>query len=338
MTDIQEVPVGFTFPGFGSQHLKMFSRLPSEVTAVRLTDMVGAFSGLDLMRVVEEGPDNALVDVRASFPALVIADGAWSLYLESQGLKPSVCWGYGVGEIAALVAAGTLTLGSAVTLALRYAQSLATVGASSDGVTATVLGLSEDEVHAVIENCDTLWISAINSRNQVMISGAQSSLTALEPELITRGARRVVKLALPGAFHCPMMLRVQDDLRPLVEKMEFRAPVHTFVSCVDGKSHEDPEEIKELFLRSITEPIRYKDATDEVAENCGVHIAVECGSGSLLSGYLVHSDLTSIPVTQYVENNGIGALEERIDTLAKQRREPTPMPPHSSNDIVEEDA
>jgi len=305
----------FVFPGFGSQQVGMFSRLPEEVDVVRLMDAASAHSGLQLERIVSDGPESALVDIRASYPTIMLIDAVWGRYLEENEVTHQATLGYGIGEVAALVSSGVISMGAGVTLASLYAKAIIEATKNSDGASMTVLGLDRAAVEAVIADTSNVWVSADNSQNQVVISGVSSSLNVLETDLIDAGARRAVSLHLPGALNSPMMVAAQDEMRKILEKAEFRDASIPFLSCCDARPHTDSGDIKEVFLSGITAPLRFREAVLAARGEFEIDIAIECGAGSILSGYLVHTDLTAIPVTQYADENGVDSLKERINTI-----------------------
>lgn len=305
----------FVFPGYGSQLVGMFRALPQEVSLVRLTDAAEARSGLDITKVVDEGPDSALADVRIAYPAIVINDSAWGKYLEISDVVPDVVCGYGIGDVAALSAAGVISMGAAVTLAHMLAQTYVHTSADSDGVMQTIVGIDSDTVKEVLKDTSHVWISAVNSPRQVVVSGVASAVDALGPAFENAGARRVMKVHVPGALHSPLMARAQEQIATYLEKADFRDAHVPYLSCVDGKAYTDGLEIKKKFIESITSPIEFQKAVTTALEEFDVKIALECGAGSLLCGHLAHADLSAIPVTQYSDENGIELLKNRIQSI-----------------------
>lgn len=305
----------FVFPGYGSQLVGMFDALPDDVSIVRLTDAAEARTGLDITKIVAEGPDSALSDVRVAYPAIAINDAAWGKYLDVSGVEPAVVCGYGIGDVAALCAAGVITMGAAVTLASFLAKTYVHTSADSDGVMETIVGLDEDAVAEVIKESSHVWISAVNSPRQVVVSGVESAVNTLEPAFESAGARRVMKIHVPGALHSPLMSQAQEQLAAYLDRAEFRDASVDYISCVDGQVYRDGVEIKKKFIESITSPINFQKAVATALTDYEVKIALECGAGSLLCGHLAHSEIAAIPVTQYSDESGIELLKNRIESI-----------------------
>lgn len=305
----------FVFPGYGSQIVGMFDALPADVSIVRLTDAAEAHSGLDITKIVNNGPESALADIRVAYPAIVINDAAWGKYLEVSDIKAAAVCGYGIGDVAALAAAGVITMGSAVTLADFLAKTYVHTTADSDGVMKTVVGLDEKAVSEVISESSHVWISAVNSPRQVVVSGVESAVLALEPAFETAGARRVMKINVPGALHSPLMAQAQEQLGAYLDRAEFRDAEIDYLSCFDGNIYRDGQEIKKKFIESITSPIQFQKAVTTAIEDLDVKIALECGAGSLLCGHLAHTEIAAIPVTQYSDEAGVELLKNRIESI-----------------------
>ena len=305
----------FVFPGYGSQLVGMFDALPHDVSIVRLTDAAEAHSGLEITKIVNNGPESALSDIRVAYPAIVINDAAWGKYISVSGIEPAAVCGYGVGDAAALAAAGVITMGAAVTLVDFLAKTYVHATADSDGVMKTIVGLDEQAVSEVIAESSHVWISAVNSPRQVVVSGVESAVLALEPAFESAGARRVMKINVPGALYSPLMAQAQEQLAAYLDKADFRDAEVDYISCVDGRVYRDGLEIKKKFIESITSPIQFQQAVATAIDDLSVKIALECGAGSLLCGHLAHTDISAIPVTQYSDEAGVELLKNRIESI-----------------------
>lgn len=305
----------FVFPGFGSQLVGMFDALPQDARYARLVDAAEARSGLDIGKIVSEGPESALNDVRVAYPAITILDEIWGSYLSEKDIVPAAVCGYGIGEIAALSVAGVISHGAAVTLAHVIAQTFVHTTADSDGVMAVVVGLTAEEVQNVLADSSHVWISAINSPRQVAISGVESAVLALEPALESAGARRVMRMRVPGALHSPLMAQAQEQIAAFLDRAEFNDATIPFISCVDGSMSEDGIEIKKMIIESITKPIDFQRAVSSAIDQLSCKVALECGAGSLLCGHLAQSPISAIPVSQYADRTGIEQLKGRLEAI-----------------------
>ncbi|HEU5143099.1 MAG TPA: ACP S-malonyltransferase, partial [Solirubrobacterales bacterium] len=165
------------------------------------------------------GPEEQLNDTRQTQPCLVATSLACYRALEEElgslgeRLVPAFVAGHSVGEYAALVAAGALTLADALLLVARRGELMA--DAQVPGGMVAVIGLDRDGVAAVVADLEfgaDLVVANDNAPGQVVISGTPEALAAAEGPLRAAGARRSIPLKVSGPFHSPHMDGISREL------------------------------------------------------------------------------------------------------------------------------
>src|SRR5574344_1690264 len=132
--------------------------------------------------------------------------------LESKGIKPSAVMGFSLGAFPALYAAGVLSFEDLVRVVRQRGIIMQKVceeiAAKSEGrapgMTA-VLGLSQDQVKALVEPIEDAYAANMNSDKQTVVSGTFDALDKVEAAAKDAGARRAVRLKVAGPFHSPLM-------------------------------------------------------------------------------------------------------------------------------------
>ena len=68
----------------------------------------------------------------------------------------------------------------------------------------------------------------------------------------------VRKLHVAGAFHSSFMKKAAEDVDPVVKGLDFFKPSITLIMNANGKTVDDPEEIKYLLCKQLVEPVQWK--------------------------------------------------------------------------------
>jgi [acyl-carrier-protein] S-malonyltransferase len=192
--------------------------------------------------------------------------------------------GHSVGEYAALVAAGVLDLAAALRLVARRAELMADVDA--DGGMAAVLGLDRVAVEAVVDDVGRpteLVVANDNAPGQVVISGRTAALEAAEAPMRAAGARRVLRLAVSGPFHSPLMAGVAQELADAFEGESWHDAAVPVISNVTAEPVVDAGRIRALLAEQVRSPVEWVRCVQRMAAD-GIETAVECGPGSALTG------------------------------------------------------
>ncbi|HNL38339.1 MAG TPA: ACP S-malonyltransferase, partial [Saprospiraceae bacterium] len=100
------------------------------------------------------------------------------------------------------------------------------------------------------------------------------------------GARRVVVLAVGGAFHSPLMQPAQDELAAAINATRFERPSCPVYQNVHAKAVSDPEEIRHNLVAQLTSPVRWTQTVENMIAD-GVTEFIEVGgSGAVLRGMI----------------------------------------------------
>ena len=307
-------PQGSQAVGMG-RTLAVSSRAAAEVFA--RADAAFAWSVSDL---AWNGPADRLDDTRYTQPALVTCGLAARAALLDR-VQPTIACvaGHSVGEYAAIVAAGAVTLEDGVRLAARRGELMAAQGVT--GGMAAVIGLDRERIEAVIADVarpTELVVANDNAPGQIVISGTEDALDAAEPALRGAGARRVIRLNVSGAFHSPAMAPVVDDLATALHAVEWRDASVPVVANATAEPLTDATRIRSGLAEQVRSPVEWVASIRRMAAD-GVDTFVECGPGATLVGMVrrIAPDATALAV------NDPATLDEAVEALAERRATPT---------------
>jgi [acyl-carrier-protein] S-malonyltransferase len=263
--------------------------------------------GLDLARLCFEGPIEALTKTEVQQPALVATSLACLRGVETLGVRPDVVVGHSVGEYSALAAAGAAPDAQAVALVRARGEAMAETAAEHPGAMAAILGLEDAVVEELCAGIDGVWPANYNCPGQLVVSGENGAVDRLLAQAAERGARRMIKLRVSGAFHSPLVARAAERLRPAVERVAWAEPSPPFMSTVTAKL-ESASRIGAILLEQLTAPVRFTQAVAGLAKE-GVETFVEIGPGQVLTGLIRRCD-RSVRTVAVSEPGDLAKLEE----------------------------
>ncbi len=305
--------VAFLFPGQGSHELGMgraFVEAYPEARAVY--DEAAEAVGFELARLCFEGPLEEHTKTELQQPALVATSLACLRAVETTGIRPDVVLGHSVGEYAALGASGALSDHDAVALVRVRGEVTAAAAEESPGAMAAVIGMEDADVEALCGEIGGVWPANYNCPGQLVVSGETGAVDRLVEEAPARGARKVVKLRGPGAFHSPLVAAAADGLRPAVERAAWHEPEIPFMSTVTA-SLAPAATLPQILLDQLTAPVRFTQAVAALVAD-GVGTFVEVGPGQVLSGLVRRCD-RSVRTLSVDDPDGLARLEEAVSAV-----------------------
>ncbi len=124
-----------------------------------------------------------------------------------------------------------------------------------------------------------------NCPGQVVISGSLAGIKQAEERLKVAGAKRVVSLAVSGAFHSPFMEPARTEFAQAVEAMTFNKPSCPVYQNVNAQANVDPDAIKANMIAQLTSPVRWTQSVERMTAD-GATEFYECGPGKVLQGLI----------------------------------------------------
>lgn len=288
--------LAFVFPGQGSQTIGMGQRLAEAYPIASETfEQADDLLGFPLSKIAWEGPEADLNDTINTQPALFVHAIATLRVLQQQrpDYRPAFVAGHSMGELSALVIAGSLSFPDGLRLVRRRGELMRQAGERNPGGMAAVLGLDIPTLEALCVRASTehepVQVANDNCPGQVVISGASAAIKRAIELAREAGARRVVRLAVSIAAHSPLMRHAQEHFNLAVDQAPLKAPQVRLIGNVSATPLESIEAVRADLKAQLTSRVRWSESIQWMQAH-GVTHFLELGPGSVLAGLIRRID------------------------------------------------
>lgn len=288
-------PIGFVFPGQGSQYSGMGKLLAHTCPeAGQVFAEADDALGFPLSRLCFEGSDEELKKTENTQPALLAVSIAAQRVLKARNLQPGLVAGHSLGEYSALVAAGTLAFADALRLVRKRGRYMQEAVPQGTGAMAAILKLPEGQLSRILADAaenEVVTAANFNSPEQVVIAGDTAAVERAMELAKAAGARRAVRLPVSAPFHCPLMRPAQQRLENDLIATAFSDPAVPLINNWQARRITTAGEARTGLYEQIPNPVRWTETIREMAHS-GIRHFVEVGPGSVLLGLLRNIDLS----------------------------------------------
>ncbi|MEV0323083.1 acyltransferase domain-containing protein [Streptomyces sp. NPDC050658] len=272
----------FVFSGQGSQWPGMGRALLDVEPAFTQTmddiePLVAELSGISVRHLLTHPEE--LLGVERIQPVLFAVQVALANLWRSWGVHPSAVIGQSLGEVAAAVVAGALSLADGVTVVCRRAPLLAK---TTGGAMASVL-LDRDTVQATIEaaGADDVCVAVETSPQATVIAGTAAGVR----DLVTQWEACDVTtrmIDVDVASHSAQMDPILEQLAAAVTGIKAREPYTPLYTTV-GPDPRDPGLLNpDYWVRNQRQTVRFRSAV-EAAVADGYRLFIECAPHPLVA-------------------------------------------------------
>lgn len=304
--------IGILFSGQGAQYPGMMKDLyEAEPAAKAVFDCVDKVLGRSISQICFDGTQEELNLTHNTQPCMLAGDLAAAMVLKAHGIEAEAVAGFSLGEYAALVYAGVLSMEDAFRIIQIRADSMQEAVAPGVGAMAAFIGASPEQVEEICAQVKEGYVvpANYNSPVQTVVSGSTEGVDEACKIAETAGLR-CVKLAVSAPFHCKLMEPAARRLEEEFKQVAFQNPVVPVYMNVDGKTLSDGNAASDLLVRQAMSPVRWVQTLENMQADGG-DTFIECGAGKTLSG-LVKKTLKGVTILR-VEN--VKTLNDTLEAL-----------------------
>ena len=273
--------ISVVFPGQGSQSQGMTDIFSSD--ELNNIGYINPFD-FDLLDIINH-EEEKLNKSYYTQPALVLTSLLYYQRLKNiLPNQPNILAGHSLGEYSALVASNAIDLHSALKLVYKRGKFMSE---SKNGSMMAVMGATLENILNVCdqinkEENENISAANLNSPNQIVLGGLESSVDIAAIKLKELGAKRCIKLKVATASHCKLLDDASKKLENELNLTEFIEPEIDVIQNINASISSDTIHIKQNLVNQLTSPVQWIDTMNQINQHQG--IIIECGPGKVLSG------------------------------------------------------
>ncbi len=290
------------FPGQGAQKPGMGKDLyENSEAAKKVFETANKVLGYDITNLCFNGSEEDLMKTINSQPCiLTVSLAALEALREKVDINVACTAGHSLGEYAALYAAGAVDLETVLKLIQKRANLMNDAAEKTSGSMAAVLGLDNETVIKITETMNNVYVANFNSPGQVVITGNKEEINNNLDKFKEAGAKRVLPLAVSGAFHSPLMSSAGEEFINFVNQFDFNNTEIPVYTNVDAEATVNGDEFKNKLPKQICSSVRWTQTINNI-EKEGITDFIEIGPGKVLAGLnkKINAELSTLNIFDY---------------------------------------
>jgi len=194
-------------------------------------------------------------------PAILAIEVALAALWRSWGVEPDAVVGQSLGEVAAAVVAGALSIGDGARLICR--RSRLVKSASGRGAMASVELSAEEARSALAGYEDRVSVAVSASPRSTVLSGEPEAVAKILEELDSREVF-CRPIRVDYASHCPQMDPLREDVLRELKELQPRSASVPIYSTVTADAIDGAELSAEYWVRNLRAPVLFSETVQRL--------------------------------------------------------------------------
>ena len=274
------------FANEGAQYVGMGKDFyDKSLSARKYFDDTERILGVKVAKLCFLGPkeDQDVIE-NAHYACLVNDVAAWELLVTNKR-RAEVLTGAGVGEVAALVAAESLSFEAALKFVYRRAQWIAHKVGDDRGKALTLMGLTEDRLRPSLSREEgEIYLTHRLAPDAFVVWGPTSAIDALSLEIQGAPGLKVFPATARGPLHTPLASDWENAFDQLLSECMGETVIKNPKAAVhricDGEYLGSVDQLRDAIVRQYSRPVDWT-ATVNVLMGRGYRSFVELGPGKV---------------------------------------------------------
>lgn len=284
---VAQQPLGFIFPGQGSQQAgmtrKLYSNFPAfEAAFDQVAQIFKEQHNLDLFKLTRDSEQKITMTEFAQ-PLIFASSFAYCKMLETLSINPDYLVGHSIGEICAAAFGEYLSIEDAVKLCFHRGRLM------QDAKPGQMLAVRTDkDLQRILkekhEPSHLVEVAVHNNENEYVLAGTQEAILNIQGQLDQLNIKHR-HLKTSHAFHSTLMKSIATEFAEVLQQLEFRKGTKAVISTVDLRQWQDNPPNAQYWLDHAFGSVRFFEALQKQPQS----LLCEVGTGQTLSGSIKRS-------------------------------------------------
>jgi [acyl-carrier-protein] S-malonyltransferase len=277
------VAASIIFPAFVSEYKGNENQINRDIgnTFTRLLASASGYLNTDLTRF-DFHRNNFLEDELKSQYISYVFSCSLAGFLRSRNFRPFLISGYSMGIYAALYYCGSVDFLQGLRMVKQAWETISRVTEGGSFGMGMVIGLSETDMLALIQDVEEVDISNQNNPYTFIVSGSRQEVESILTSARDEGAMRATLLPVSKPYHSRFLERAFPAYAKAIQDLSFMPPEYPYISAMDQRIITTGEELKKEAVINLASRMNWLKTMNSMISR-GTDRIFECGAGDGLT-------------------------------------------------------